>query len=295
MAFEDYTKYVSSNFDHLNARVTSLADQKKYIETWKGKYSSHFKASPPEEAFLWNIRLHKGLKGLFSSSTHYQESLIAKESKCWSSFYFLSYYSLFHAFLSCVYLLPSEELRNLSEINHSKLLNIFKSHFCSEKPNIIDEKVCELFSVLKYLREYYSYHMPPNHFLYEHKDNVKPDKVLPEYLKACFQLASLLSELVESSFDKHHKEISDRYSYYQFVREHYCLVNSRKHPITNQHLLHYVDDVRLREAFEYPAPVPFVIELEHFTDEFGHYEGAEFARFADGTVISPSNFVYHAI
>ncbi|SIQ52701.1 hypothetical protein [Marinobacterium stanieri] len=295
MAFEDYTEYVSSNFELLNKRVSKPSDQKKYIDSWKSKYAAHFKSNPPEENFLWNIRVHKALKEIFTASTMYQESLIAKESRSWTSFCFLSYYSLFHGLLSCAYLLPSENINKLSEITHTKLLNIFKSNFVSAKPNIIDEGVCEAFVVFKYLREYYSYHMPPNHFLYEYEDNIKPDFVLPTYLKSCFQLSSLLSEIIESSFKKHHKKIPDRYSFYDYVREHYCKVNSREHPVTKKHLLHYVDEVRLRETFEYPAPVPFVIELEHFTDEFGLYEDAEFSRFANGDEISPSGFVYDAI
>ena len=295
MSFEDYTAYITSNFEKLNQRVSVPKEQKKYIDSWKSKYTDHFKKSEPKEYFLWNIRVHKALKEVFSASAMYQESLVAKESRSWSSFYFLSYYSLFHGFLSCVYLLPNESLVNLSEITHSKLVNVFKSNFCSAKPKIVDESICEAFSIFKYLREYYSYHMPPNHFLYEHQDNIKPDEVLPEYLKSCFQLANLLSEIIESSFKKHHKEIPDKFSYYEFVKENYCLVNSRRHPITDQYLLDYVDEVRLREAFEYPAPVPFVIEFEHFSDEFGLYEGAEFPRFSDGTEISPARFVYDAI
>ncbi|MDD2467718.1 MAG: hypothetical protein PHI97_27370 [Desulfobulbus sp.] len=136
---------------------------------------------------------------------------------------------------------------------------------------------------------------PPNHFLYEAKDNIKPDVVLPAFLKSCFQLASLLSEIIKSSFDKHHKKIPDKLSFYDFVRKHYCKVNSREHPVTKEYLLHYVDEIRLKETFEYPAPVPFVIEFEHFSDEFGMYEGAEFPRFANGEEISPSSFAYDAI
>jgi hypothetical protein len=294
LAFEDYVKYYA-NFDRLNQRVPDVNEQKKYIDLWKSRYAAQFKNNKPEESFLWNIRVHKSLKEVFCASAMYEESLVAKESCSWTSFYFLSYYSLFHAFLACVYMLPNESLENLSEITHSKLLNIFKANFCLAKPNIIDESVCDIFPVLKYLREYYSYHMPPNQFLYEHKDNIKPDVVLPEYLKSCFQLASLLSDVVESAFDKHHKVISERAKYYQYVKNYYCMVNCRKHPITNQYLLHYVDKVRLKEAFEYPAPIPFVVEFEHFSDEFGMYEGSGFPRFLDGTEILPSRFVYDAI
>jgi len=294
MAFENYVKNYA-NFNRLNKRITDDGEQKKYVDLWKSRYAAHFKTNAPEEVFLWNIRVHKSFKEIFSASSMYEESLVAKESCSWTSFYFLSYYSLFHAFLACVYFLPNESLKNLSEITHSKLLNIFKANFCKEKPYIIDESVCDIFSLLKYLREYYSYHMPPNQFLYEHKDNIKPDIVLPEYLKSCFQLASLLSDVVGGVSDKYHTVILDRSKYYNDVKEWYCMVNGRKHPATNQYLLHHVDEARIKEIFEYPAPIPFVLDFEHYSDEFGMYDGQRFPCFLDGTEISPSTFVYGAI
>lgn len=294
MPFQDYVKY-PANFEKLNQRITDVTEQKKYVDLWKSRYAAQFENNAPEEVFLWTIRVHKSLKEVFCASAMYEESLVAKESCSWTSFYFLSYYSLFHAFLSCVYFLPNESLEKLSEITHSKLLNIFKANFCNEKPNIIDGSVCDAFSILKYLREYYSYHMPPNQFLYEHKDNIKPDIVLPEYLKSCFQLASLLSDIVECSSDKHHKVISDRGKYYNYVKNYYCMVNCRRHPITNRYLLHYVDEVRIKEIFEYPSPISFVNDFEHYSDEFGMYGGSSFPLYMDGTEILPSNFVYSAI
>lgn len=295
MAFEEFSKYSAINFSHLNAQVQDKKVQEKYIFDWKQRYAKVFKEGGKEQAFLWNIRAHKALKEAFTSSSFYLESLIAKESRSWAAFYFLSYYSIFHALLSCVFLIPDESIKNLSEITHSKTIKVFSSHFCEKKPKIINNKIVELFSLLKFLREYYSYNMPPNDFLYGYNGDMKPDIVLPYYLRSCFQLASLLSELVEGSFAKHGKEIPNKFEFNEFVNEYFCMVNSSIHPKLGKPLLHYVDKVRMQETLEYPAPIAFVIEFEHFTDEFRRYEGTGFPRKADGTEIDPASFVYKAI
>ena len=269
--------------------------QKQFVDMWKGIYKKQFIDSAPCEGYVWNIRCYRALKEIFSSAAMFGESLVAKDSKCWASFYFTSYYSLFHAFLACVFLLPSESLEKLSDITHSKLLNIFRSSFCNGKFKIIDESICTAFSILRYQREYYSYQMPPNHFLYENADNIQPDVVLPHHLYACYQLANLFSLLIESAFKKLHKDMEQTAQNFQFVKENFCLVNCRKHPITEKYQLHYVDKVRLKETFLYPAPVSFIMELEHFSDEFGLYENSGFPQFADGKEFSPSRFIYDAI
>lgn len=294
MAFEGLLPYYS-NFDMLNKLLPDKSIQRKFVDSWKGKYKSEFLDHDPSFAYLWNIRTYKALKEIFSSAELFGESLAAKESNCWASFYFTSYYALFHSFLACVFLLPGESLESLSNITHSKLLHVFQNSFCKGNYKIIDESICTAFTILKYQREYYSYQMPPNHFLYESDCNIKPDLILPDHLRACFQLANLLSQLIASAFEKHHKAIEKTPENQRFVYENFCLANSRKHPILNQYQLHYVDKIRLRETFQYPAPVAIIIELEHFSDEFGLYNHSGFPKLANGAEFSPSGFVYDAI
>jgi hypothetical protein len=186
-------------------------------------------------------------------------------------------------------------MENLSVIKHSKMIKVFDSHFCTKKPNIINCKIVEVYALLKFLREYYSYNMPPNDFLYGYNGDIKPDYALPMYLRSCFQLANLLSELIESAYEKHGKDINVKSKYYKFVTKYFYMVNGCIHPKTGKHILHYVDEIRMKETLDFPAPISFVIELEHFTDEFRHYEGAEFPQKADGSKINPSSFVYNAI
>ena len=284
-----------ANFGHLLYRVRDKKEQDKYVNRWNQHYVNLIKSSGPEELFKWNIRVHKSLKEVFTSVAFYQESLIAKESKSWSAFFFLSYYSLFHSLLSCVVLMPSESIEKLSQITHTKLIKIFKSTFCDQAPNIIRGDVDELFFLLKYMREYYSYNMPPNDFLYEQKENIKPDRAIPYFIRSCSQLASLHSEIIEAANSQHHKEITNMYQYQNDVEKRYMMLNCPKHPKTEEYILHYSDKVRMREALEYPQPISFLTEFEHFVDEFRNYEGAESPKFSDGREIDPGAFVYNAI
>ncbi len=284
-----------ANFGHLLYRVKDKSEQEKYVNRWNQHYIKSIKNSGPEELFKWNIRVHKSLKEVFTSVSFYQESLIAKESKSWSAFFFLSYYSLFHSLLSCVVLIPSESIEKLSQLTHTKLIKVFKSTFCDQKPNIIRDDVDELFFMLKYMREYYSYNMPPNDFLYELNDDIKPDMAIPFFIRSCSQLASLHSEIIETCTSRHHKITSDRYQYKNDVEQWYKVLNCPKHPNTDQYILHYTDEVRMREAFEYPQPISFLIEFEHFVDEFRNYEGSYSPQYPDGREIDPGSFVYKTI
>jgi len=284
-----------TNFGHLIQRVNDKATQDKFTNQWSQHYAQAIKNSGPEALFEWNIRVYKSLKEVFTSTCFYQESLIAKESRSWSAFFFLSYYSLFHALMANVVLVPSESIEKLSLITHTKLINLFKSTFCDQKPNIIRGDIGDLFYMLKYLREHYSYNMPPNDFLYEHGDNLKPDHAIPYFVRSCSQLASLLSEIIERSTTKNRKDISDRYAHSGTVTNWFKMLNCPKHPKTGEYILHFSDQMRLEETIKYPQPVSFVTELEHFTDEFRLYEGAKFPKYANGDEINPGSFVYRML
>lgn len=284
-----------TNFGHLIHRVQDPLDQNKFVNQWSQHYANSFKNGEPEVIFEWNIRVYKSLKEVFTATCFYQESLIAKESKSWASFYFLSYYSLFHALLANVVLIPSETVDKLSEITHTKLISLFKSTFSDHRPHIIRNDVDKVFYMFKYLREYYSYNMPPNDFLYQQEENLKPDRALPYFLRSCSQLASLLSELIERAAKKHAKRILDLEVHSEVVTSMFQILNCPKHPVTGAYMLHFSDRLRLSETIRYPAPVSFVTELEHFTDEFRSYEGGELPRHANGEEINPGAFIYKVL
>ena len=127
MAFEEHSPYSTSNFSYLNKRLNDETEVARYYAKWMEKYSIIFKNSKAKTIIDWDVRTSKSLKEVFTSASFYCESQLAKKCNSWSAFYFLSYYSLFHALLANVYLLPGERLETLSEITHTKLINVFYS------------------------------------------------------------------------------------------------------------------------------------------------------------------------
>jgi len=273
MSFEDHSQYFVSNFSHLNRRLGSEKEISSYQSKWIEKYTGVFKHCKARTTIDWDVRTSKSLKEVFTSASFYMEAQLAKKSNSWSAFYFLSYYSLFHALLANVYLLPEEKLESLSEITHSKLINVFYSTFSNAKPNIINGKIKELFELLKYAREYYSYQMPFNDFLYSHKEINRPDIRLPYFLRCCFQLASLHSEIIEKAFQKHGKVVRGAAQLHSYKKETFMRAHSRRHPITNKYLLDPSDEFRIKELISGSSPTSFVINLEHYYDEFRSYIG----------------------
>lgn len=201
--------------------------------------------------------------------------------------------------MSCVCFVPEVSINSLSEISHRKVLNVFQSNFVNPKPQIVRDDIVALFEMLKYLREYYSYKMPPNDFLYDHSDNVKPDIAIPFFIRNCAQLASLHSELITDIARKHRRKTGmftrNNHEYYSKIVEWYSILNCPRHPITKEYLLHYTDQVKMKEIYDFPEPESFITVLAHFTDEFRMYEGSKFPTFKDGTEVNPASFVYRAI
>ncbi|WP_395602722.1 hypothetical protein AB4P97_12020 [Pseudomonas sp. A1230] len=282
-----------ANLSSLVDRVHEHKEQKKYTDRWSRIYIDTFKAGDNNDVYKWDFRIHKSLKEVFTSACFYEESLISKESGSWASFYFLSYYSLFHALMSCVVLLPSESIESLSKITHSKIIKVFKSNFCDQKPHIISPDIDDVFYMLKYMREYYSYYMPTNDFLYNSDDTIKPDEKLIQLIRACSQLAGLHSEIIEKCFYKHgkiHKGILTT-----TLRNWYGELNCPKHPKTGEHILHFSDQLKISETNLTPEVRSFSILLEHFIDEFRCYEGAQLPKFSNGTSTNPSKLVYNML
>lgn len=273
MPFEEFSQYSVSNFSHLNRKLMNEKDIHRYHSQWIEKYTRVFKGSKAKTVIDWDVRTSKSLKEVFTSAAFYMEAQSAKKSNSWSAFYFLSYYSLFHALLANVYLLPDEKLESLSEITHSKLINVFYSTFSNAKPYIVNGKIKEMFEVLKYAREYYSYQMPFNDFLYNHKEINRPDIRLPYFLRCCYQLASLHSEIIEKVFQKHGKVVRGAAQLHRYKKETFLRAHARPHPVTNEYLLDPSDEFRMRELISASAPTSFVINLEHYYDEFRNYVG----------------------
>jgi hypothetical protein len=296
MSFEAHSKYSSTRFSLLNERLNSESAIDRYYSKWTEKYAAVFKGCKARTAIDWDVRTSKSLKEIFTAVAFYVEAQACKKLNAWSAFYFLSYYSLFHALLANVYLLPEEQLQSLSEITHTKLINVFYSTFANSKPKIMNGEVKSLFEVLKWTREYYSYQMPFNDFLYSHNDLNKPDARLEYYLRASFQLASLHSEIIEKSFQKHGKVVRGAAQLHNYKKQTFMRANARKHPVTDKYILDPSDEYRIRDLISGSVPTSFIVNLEHYCDEFRSYVSSELEEADDRELQSDTiTFIYSAL
>lgn len=300
MSLQDFSNS-SCTFSYLASELKNEDAQQKYIDTWQQKYAPVFKGKDERVIIEWDIRTSRALKGVFTSASFYVESLQARSNGSWASFYFLSYYSLFHAKLACLYLLHTETVESLVDITHTKIRNLFYSTYCNPKSNIVRKEIRDLFDVLKFSREYYSYQMPFNDFLESSEDISDQFKLLPSYLRCCYQLASLHSELVEAAYSKHGSCVRDTKCHKDYIYDTFLKVNASKHPLTNQYLIDPSDRFRLLEIFNGSAPTCFSINFEHYCDEFRTYmSGSSLDRESNKDAIDRDvreiwKFVYSAI
>jgi hypothetical protein len=299
---KNFSKYIGNDFCFLANQLGDDAAQQKYIEAWRQKYSPVFKKYDERKVIEWDIRVARALKGVFTSAAFYVEGEEAKKSLSWTSYYFLSYYSLFHAMLSAIYLLPDENIDSLVNITHSKIRNLFFSVFCNNNNNIISKDAGELYDILKFAREYYSYQMPFNEFMCDSETISNLIEKLPYYLRCCYQLACLHSELIENAFAKHGKLVRNCSEHYEFIYETFLKVNSSKNPITGDYMVEPSDTFRIQDMLKGCAPSAFTIVLEHYCDEFRTYRSVsshkipnEAKDYADEVTMKVWKFIYSAI
>lgn len=141
MSFENRSEYSAVNFSLLNEKLGNASTVDAYYSNWMGKYAKVFRGCKARTVIDWDVRTSKSLKEVFTASAFFLEAKACRKINAWSSFYYLSYYSLFHALLANVYLLPEESMDSLSDINHSKLINVFNSVCVNTSPKIIGQDV----------------------------------------------------------------------------------------------------------------------------------------------------------
>lgn len=276
MALEEFSKYCNVNFSYLNQNMSDLNKQKKYYQKYVEKYNSISKKNNRNDIILWDVRLRKSLKEIFTSAAFFVEGQYVYEQNCFTSYYFLMYYSLFHAMLATLFLDEKLTVEELMDINHSKVLNCFVSNHCTSKFPIIKSEIKYHFEILKYMREYYSYSMPMNEFFEEIEGLENPKKFIENDIKQCFQLANFLSVCLENSFVKHFQRVTkiNQDSMYYLI-ELFKKVNGKPHPTRKgRHLIEYSDENALNERLTWGCQVAYLnLDLEHFTDEFRTYPG----------------------
>lgn len=275
MAFQDLSEYVNVNFDRLDKFIPDTVKQKQYYQIQYNHYNKLFKASNDLAILLWDIRLQKALKEVFTSASFYIESLFCMQNNYLNSYFYLSYYSLFHAILSVLYLEPSLQIKDVFQIGHEKAINQFCSFYCKGKKQIMSDEIQKEFSLLRYYREYYSYSMPFNEFFSEIEGLKRPDDFLRERLMHCFQIASLLSNIMEKASRKYNDGIGNITSgNYKDFNEWFDKISGKPNPLNEKEYLLNFSDKLFKGHFLSGRGGQiwcFAIHLEHFHDEFNTY------------------------
>lgn len=192
MAFEKYSTYIYG-FHKLNDMLGDETKQEKYYCKWMKKYGQLFSEENSWMCIEWDLRCRRSMREIFSSAMFLVEAKKCLETKCFSSYFFCLYYSLFHAIFACDFLNTETEMRNLLQITHSSLINTFISAYGNSKNDLFDNKIKELFEKFKNKREYYSYVTPFNN-VFNLDEEIKE---LENILLQCYQLASFHSLLIE--------------------------------------------------------------------------------------------------
>lgn len=274
MGFEKFSPYLI-DFSVLNSNLSDPLEQEKYHQKWISRYNKVFKSGTDEEVIIWSIRLRRCMKEIFTSAAFYVEAKHVKNQNCFTSFYFLSYYSLFHGLLAVLCLDDNITKEYLLDIKHTKVINQFFNNFCNLKHPIIDTKIKEHFEQLKFMREYYSYTMPFNEFFQKHGFE-NPTNFLEKDILQCFQLAKLHSLMLEKSWSKNGgiAKITDKNLGFFYTWFHRIL--SKEHPFqADRYLIDDADKNAFNEAREVGCGIDCIsIELEHYLDEFRTYQSS---------------------
>ena len=300
MGFEKYSKHFNVNFSYLNMTISDEILQEKYYQSFMTKYSNISKAKNENDIILWDIRLRRSLKEIFSSASFFIEAEHVYKQKCFTSYYFLMYYSLFHAMLSTLYVDEKLTIDELLNISHSKLIKNFVNTFCNGKLSIAPENIENTFETLKYMREYYSYSMPMNEiFFTDMLHDTKPLELLKNTIKHCFQVSNFHAVMLENSFVKHYRRcISPTEDNIYTMSETFYKVHGKPNPLNStEPFLEDSDNNAFHEMLRYGCQVAYLnIDFEHFEDEFRAYL-YDFDESSDNTInpFKISGLVYSAM
>ena len=297
MSFKDFSDY-DIDFNRLDVKLKNSDDQKKYYNKWMQKYSNFFKCNEKDLiAIEWDLRCHKALHEIFSSATFFIEAKKDLEMKCFSSYYFCLYYSLFHAIYSSIFLDVDSNINKLLGVTHRNIINIFISAFGNTKSDIMTKDIGVLFTDLKYRREYYSYVTPFNN-LFNYSEDLEK---LTQILLDCYQLTSFHSLMIEKSYNKNigqvvkytNIDIDEKYKFYELFNKLFS-----KKGVDEKNKLDSSCEFLKGELMRYGfKPAYISLDLPHKFDEFHTYD-----RFYDGDsneyalkILDIWSFVYEAL
>lgn len=190
-----------------------------------------------------------------------------------ASAYYLAYYSALHAMWAVIFLHPEQSLNAVTEISHSKLVNVFHSSFTQNKTKIIGYDAKTYVNDLRFLREYFSYRMPLNSPFRVDEEFAKAHIHLGGFVKQCIQLANLHSHLLLKAAERHGvRSASVPASQRDNFKRDFFRINGKEHPTKDIRLLDPADEYAQHEYLSIGCDLmPLSLEYDHMFDDYMTY------------------------
>lgn len=270
VGLERHIEY-ASNFFHLNKALGGEQACADYFHRWRNRYLKVMKTWTALDTAIWCVRMRRSLKEAYTATYFALSAQHARRERLDETYYYLSYYAVFHGMWAVLLLHPEHRTEFVAQISHDKLGNIFSAEFCRGPTPIMSYDMRELVPALRFLREYYSYNMPMNHPDAEHL----PFGVASTggIVKHCLQLANLHSHIVQNA-----SQAAERFSTKvtpdlttEFIGA-YRLLSTRRLPKGGLLPLEPSDSNNFHELLERGCELyAHSIMQEHFDDEFMNY------------------------
>ncbi|WP_274941054.1 hypothetical protein [Chordicoccus furentiruminis] len=191
MKLSEHYKEYSRDFSYLDAELNA-DNAEKMFDIWSSRYSRFLKNASEENKMEMISRSIRSRRELMTSALLWAEAKHTRGTGCISAYYYLRYYSLFHAMWSVLFLNPELD-RKIVEITHSKLKNVFCSYYAQYDYCVFDKDLAEFIESVKNYRETYSYNRP-NNLMHMPESENKQERVL----LTCYQLTNLFTSMLRS-------------------------------------------------------------------------------------------------
>jgi hypothetical protein len=270
--FESFIDYISS-FIHLNMNLGSEAACGRYHDKWMRRYQAAMEKWTTYDSAIWSVRCRQSLKLTFSATYFALAAIDARQAKVLASAYYLDYYSMLHAMWAVLFLHPDQTTTSITEINHSKLANVFHSSFSQGKNSILQYNAKEMAEGLRFMREYYSYRMPLNSPFDDVEELSSLHAHLGGFVKQSIQLANLHSHLVRKAAERRG---STGVAVPNFQREEFrsdfLRINGKEYQARGLRLLDPADEMAEAEFLTIGCDlVPLSLGYEHMFDNYMTY------------------------
>ncbi|MFV3403265.1 hypothetical protein ACNFIC_04830 [Pseudomonas sp. NY15463] len=264
-----YFDYIC-DFFHLDRNLKTNAARQKYHDGWMEKYQKSISAWTDYDVAIWSVRARQSLKLCFSSTYFALESQRARKQGVMASAYYLGYYSVLHAMWSVIYLDPQQTTKNVYDITHSKILNLFHSDYAHGNNSVLGYNAKKIVGNLRFLREYYSYRMPLNSPLDQDHELAMAFASLGGFVKHCIQLAHLQSQLLmKSAMRKKKASASLPLEQLPTFADEFFAINGKEREMTQERLLDPADEFALHESMSKGCDImAHSLAFDHMFDDF---------------------------